>query len=130
MRIAAVILGVLLLGSCATPGDDATELCEIELSIVHYPHLIQSTQSTDADGISTFQCTLSTNNSSLAGMELRRILEPECREFMREATSSATACTGVLFEPSPAFVILEAVEGTDSNGPFFALRGRAKRHAP
>ena len=129
MRIAVAGLCALLFG-CASSGDDVTQLCEIELSIVHFPHLIQATQRVDANGVSNFMCTLSTDDSSLGDSDLRPLVEPECRRFMKEAMSAATECSGVRFSPPANLVELEAVEGTDVNGPYFALKGSARRSPP
>ena len=128
MRIVVAGLCALLSG-CASSGD-VTQLCEIELSIVHFPHLIQATQKVDADGVSNFMCTLSTDDPSLGGSDLLALVEPECRRFMKKAMSAATECSGVRFSPSANLVKLEPVEGTDVNGPYFALKGSARRSPP
>ena len=128
MRIAAAGLAAILC-ACASHGDEKVQLCEIELSIVHLPHLIQSTQRVEGD-ISYFMCTLSTNDSTLGDANLRDILEPECRQFIKDAMSAATNCNGVRFKPSHSAIGLSSVEGTNVNGPFFALKGTARRLAP
>lgn len=128
MRIAAVGLTALLC-ACASHGDEEIQLCEIDVSVVHRPHLIQSTHRVEGD-TSYFMCTLSTNDATLGDANLRELLEPECREFIRDAMSAATACSGVTFNPRFGAVELRPVEGTDVNGPFFALGGTAKRTTP
>lgn len=129
MRIAIAGLCALLFG-CASAGDDVTQLCEIELSIVGFPRLIQASQSVDDDGVSNFMCTLSTRDPSLGESDLRPLVEQECRRFMQEAMSAATKCSGVRFSPRAGLVKLEEVQGTDINGPYFALRGSARRSYP
>ena len=129
MKLVAAWLALFLAG-CATTVRAVAELCEIEISIVHSPHLMQFTQSFGSTGESVFKCTLSTQGVDLARPALQSILEPECRRFMAEAAAAATSCSEVRFYPRPEAIRLEVLEGTDFNGPFFALRGNSQRHAP
>lgn len=129
MRLAAVFSALLLAG-CISGGSKEAELCEIELETSHSPYLMQFTQSVDASHISTFECALSTQGLAGSSSDFYRLLAPRCRDFLVRATSAASACTGIRFDPAPKDIGLETLEGSDANGPFFGLRGRARRYAP
>jgi len=128
MRVLAVGV-VAILSACATHGDGAEQLCEVEISIVHSPHHIQSTQRVEGN-TSYFMCTLYTNGPTPSDASRQELLESRCRQFIREAMSAAAACNGVRFDPQYRGVDLSPIEGTDANGPFFALAGTAQRVAP
>ena len=129
-REGCVAILLILSVGCSTIGEEAVELCEIEMSIEHRPHTIHASQKIGADDVSVFRCTLLTDDTSLAGADFYSVLEPKCRDFIAEAMSAATKCSGVEFDTTASGVQFESVSGTGADGRFFAIQGQAKRLSP
>lgn len=129
MRCTTVCISLLLAG-CASTEEPLATLCEVEIAILHSPYLQTFSQSVSEAGASTFNCQLWTQGLDVPEAVLLQHIEFECRSFISEAMTSATACTGVTFKPGATQVHLSATRGAGANGPYVGLKGVAQRSTP